>query len=185
MIDKTFEIMLQEKMEKSNHGQMTADEYRYIASFLGNKNFLVFGTGHDTPLWRYANKGGYTLFLENNGKWIKPEDTDVIKVSYSTRRIQYKELLKEYHNGDFSRLQMDLPAEVTSTVWDCIFVDSPVGTTDKKPGRMQSIFTASSFALDHTDVFVHDVDRTVEDVYTREMFSTIIKDLTKLRHVKK
>ena len=96
-----------------------------------------------------------------------------------------KELLKEYHNGDFSRLQMDLPAEVTSTVWDCIFVDSPVGTTDKKPGRMQSIFTASSFALDHTDVFVHDVDRTVEDVYTREMFSTIIKDLTKLRHLKK
>ena len=80
---------------------------------------------------------------------------------------------------------MDLPSIVRDTKWDCIFVDSPVGTTDKKPGRMQSIFTAWLYAQDYTEVFVHDVDRTVEDVYTRTMFTNVITDLTKLRHVKK
>jgi len=80
---------------------------------------------------------------------------------------------------------MDLPDEVTQTKWDCIFVDAPLGTTDKKPGRMQSIFTAWSFSTDTTNFFVHDVDRVVEDVYSKTMFSNIVKDLTKLRHVRK
>lgn len=185
MLDETFEKLLTEKMEKSNHGQMTAEEYRYIASFLDNKNFLVFGTGHDTPLWRHANKNGTTIFLENKAKWIRPEDKDVFKVSYTTRRGQYKELLEEYKERYFTNLEMELPSIVTETKWDCIFVDSPVGTTDKKPGRMQSIYTASKFSQSHTEVFVHDVDRTVEDVYSKEMFSIIVKDLTKLRHCRK
>ena len=184
MIDTTFEKMLEEKIIKSNGGQMTADEYRYIAKFLGNKNFLVFGTGHDTPLWRYANRNGKTVFLENNPKWVDQGDTDVIMVSYSTRRSQYLELLEEYKQGKFNNLKMDLPTEITNTKWDCIFVDAPVGTKDKKPGRMQSIFMASILAKADTDVFVHDCDRQVEDVYSKEMFSVTIKDLTKLRHVK-
>lgn len=183
-MDKIFEKMLAEKMEKSNHGQMTAEEYRYIAQFLGNKNFLVFGTGHDTPMWRYANRNGTTIFLENNAKWIKPEDTDVIKVTYTTKRAWHERLLEEYKNGIFDNLKMDLPKIVTETKWDCIFVDSPVGTTDKKPGRMQSIFTASILSNKDTDVFVHDCDRKVEDIYSKAMFSNVVKDLTKLRHVK-
>jgi len=183
--DTTFEKMLVEKMEKSNHGQMTTDEYRYIAKFLGNKNFLVFGTGHDTPMWRYANRSGKTVFLESNSKWIDPNDADVIQVSYTTKRVHHVKLLEEYHNGIFDNLQMDLPKEVVNTKWDCIFVDAPVGTTDKKPGRMQSIFTASVLSNSETEVFVHDVDRPVEDIYSKTMFSQVIKDLTKLRHVKK
>jgi glucuronoxylan 4-O-methyltransferase len=185
MIDETFEQLLSEKMEKSNHGQMTAEEYRYIAGFLGDKNFLVFGTGHDTPMWRYANRNGKTLFLENNKRWINPSDTDVITVTYTTKRAYHKELLEEWRNEKFDNLKMDLPDEVTQTKWDCIFVDAPLGTTDKKPGRMQSIFTAWSFSTDVTDVFVHDVDRVVEDVYSKTMFSNNIKELTKLRHVRK
>lgn len=184
-MNDTFEKILSEKMYRSNGGQMTADEYRYIANFLGSKNFLVFGTGHDTPLWRYANRGGTTVFLENISKWIRAEDTDVIKVSYTTKRNQYMELLEEYHAGNVERLKMNLPIEITNKTWDCIFVDSPIGTTDKKPGRMQSIYTASILANKNTDVFVHDCDRIVEDIYTKEMFSTIIKELTKLRHVRK
>lgn len=185
MLSETFETLLSEKMEKSNHGQMTAEEYRYIAEFLGDKNFLVFGTGHDTPLWKYANRNGRTLFLENNKRWIDPADTDVIKVTYTTKRAYHKELLEEWHNGIFSNLTMDLPDIVTQTKWDCIFVDAPLGTTDKKPGRMQSIFTAWALSTDTTEVFVHDVDRVVEDVYSKTMFLNVIKDLTKLRHVRK
>ena len=184
MTDSTFEVMLEDKMQKSNHGQMTAEEYRYIGSFLCNKNFLIFGTGHDTPLWRYANNNGLCVFLENKSKWINKEDTDVYKVKYTTSRGQYKQLLREYQNNNYINLQIDLPDIVKNTEWDCIFVDSPVGTSDKQPGRMQSIFSASDLASSNTEVFVHDIDRIVEDVYTREMFSLIIKDLTKLRHVR-
>lgn len=185
MLDNIFEQMLAAKIEKSNGGQMDADEYRYIASFLGNKNFLVFGTGHDTPLWRYSNQEGKTIFLENNPKWVNDSDTDVIMVSYSTRRSQYLELLNEYKENNFTNLQMNLPKEITTTNWDCIFVDAPVGTKDKKPGRMQSIYMASVLASKNTEVFVHDCDRAVEDIYSKEMFSTIVKDLNKLRHVRK
>jgi len=80
---------------------------------------------------------------------------------------------------------MNVPDIVVKTNWDYIFVDSPMGTNDKKPGRMQSIFTARKLSNLNTEVFVHDVDRAVEDLYSKEMFSTIIKNLTKLRHVKK
>lgn len=181
-LDKTFEKLLAKKLELSPH-QMTAEEYRYIGSFLGNVNFLVFGTGHDTPLWRYANKGGLTVFLENNRKWIKKEDTDVYKVTYTTKRAEQEKLLEEYHNGIFDNLKMTLPDVVTNTKWDVIFVDSPVGTNDKKPGRMQSIFTASILANKDTEVFVHDCDRKVEDTYSKAMFSKTVKELSKLRHV--
>jgi len=50
----------------SDRGQLTRVEYQYISNFLGDKNFLVFGTGRDTPYWRLCNKGGTTLFLEND-----------------------------------------------------------------------------------------------------------------------
>ena len=81
---------------------------------------------------------------------------------------------------------MDLPAIIRETKWDCIFIDAPMGMSDKPqvPGRMQSIFEASVLADEDTDVFVHDCDRYVENVYSKTMFSRVIKDLTKLRHVK-
>ena len=176
--------MINMLVEKTQHMQMTAKEYEYICSFLGDKNFLVFGTGYDSNLWRYANSKGKTIFLENIGKWINPQDTDVYKVTYSTKRGQYKELLEDFQKGEYGKLQMELPNIVRTTAWDCIFVDSPVGTTDKKPGRMQSIFAARQLSSRDTNVFVHDIDRDVENEYTRKMFSSIIKELTKLRHVK-
>lgn len=184
MIDKQFETMLSQHMKKAKNTQMTDKEYRYIAEFLNDKNFLVFGTGHDTPMWRYANKNGTTLFLENDVRWIKPEDTDVIEVVYNTKRSQYKQLLEEYNSGIFDNLKMDLPKIVTETKWDYIFVDSPIGKSDESPGRMQSIFTASILSSKDTNVFIHDCDRKVEDIYSKAMFSNVVKDLIKLRHVK-
>ena len=68
-----LEELIKTQMEVSKGNQMTEDEYRYIASFLGNKKFLVFGTGFDSNIWRFANKEGITLFLEHNSEWIKDE----------------------------------------------------------------------------------------------------------------
>ena len=176
--------ILDDLMVTNKGWQMEREEYEYICSFLGGKNFLVFGTGNDTPLWRTANENGFNVFLEDQSQWINKTDTDVFEVKYSTYRSEHKRLLEEYKKEKFKNLKMSLPKIVMETNWDCIFVDAPVGKNDLSPGRMQSIFMAKILSNKNTDIFVHDCDRTVEDTYTKEMFKVFVKQLKKLRHVK-
>ena len=163
-------------MFKVKKGQMVRDEYAYIADRLGNKNFLVFGTGHDTEFWRYCNSNGLTLFLEHDKEWILDNSDDTFLVNYNTDILKFKEYLH-----DTNSLTMDLPNKITNTKWDIIFVDGPPGNKTNSPGRMQSIYTAWSLASKNTDVFVHDCDREVEDLYTKYFFN-IKTELVKLRH---
>jgi len=179
-----FEELIQIQMKKTKGQQMTEEEYRYISSFLGNINFLVFGCGVDSQLWNYCNQAGLTVFLEDNPKWINPEDKNVFEVKYTTKRPEYKDLLKQYQEGNYINLTMKLPEIVKSTKWDAIFIDAPNGHKDTKPGRMQSIFTASKLANSNTEIFLHDCDRDIEDIYSKEMFSLCLKQLTKLRHLR-
>ncbi|KAJ6885197.1 hypothetical protein NC652_032021 [Populus alba x Populus x berolinensis] len=55
--------------------------------------------------------------------------------------------------------------------WDLIMVDAPTGYHDEAPGRMTAIYTAGLMARNRengeTDVFVHDVDRVVEDKFSK------------------
>lgn len=183
-MDEEFEQLIKNQIKKTKGKQMTEEEYRYIASFLGDKNFLVFGLGYDSKLWRYANRNGFTIFLEHDPKWITSE-SDVFQISYTTKLTQADELLSEYRQGNFKNLSISLPNIVLKTEWDYIFVDSPQGYKDHYPGRMQSIYAASILANTDTHIFVHDCDRRVEDMYTREMFSQTVNQLTKMRHLKK
>ncbi|RDX77881.1 Glucuronoxylan 4-O-methyltransferase 3, partial [Mucuna pruriens] len=73
----------------------------------------------------------------------------------------------------FSKCQLShkgFPTEVYDIDWDVIMVDAPTGYFDGAPGRMTAIYTAGLIARnkDHgdTDVFVHDVDRLVEDNFS-------------------
>jgi uncharacterized protein (TIGR01627 family) len=179
------EKYIKDLMSKVKDVQMTEEEYRYIVSKVSNKKLLVFGTGYDSDLWRYAVKDGMVKFLEHDDKWIPKNSNDIIKVNYSTDISQAKGLLDEYTSGNYDNLMMNLPEEILKTTWNCILVDSPPGWKVGTPGRMQSIYMASILAGKTTNVFVHDCDREVEDVFTNAMFSKTIKSLTKLRHVKK
>ena len=181
--DEKLEHLLDKVIEDTEQKQMTKDEYRYISSFLGNKNVLVFGTGYDSDLWRYANQNGKTIFLEHNSSWITNfQDTYHIIYTSNLRRDKHI-LLEQYKQGDYSGLEIDMPDEVKNTAWDLILVDSPEGGKKKHyHGRMQSIFTAKKLARKNTDIFVHDCDRKVEDLYTKEFFGEPKKQLTKLRH---
>ena len=170
-------------MEKVGSSQMTQEEYLYVASFMGSKNILVFGTGHDSALWREANAGGLTLFLENDPKWITTDD--VILVNYTTLLTEGDKLLAEYAAGEYEGLRLDLPRQVTAQQWDVIFVDSPTGYASHTPGRMQSIYAASLLAGKDTDVFIHDCDRRVENLYSKAMFSRHLKQLSTLRHCRR
>lgn len=176
--------IISDLMQKVGSSQMTEDEYRYVAALMGGgKDVLVFGTGHDSRLWRAANEGGRIVFLENDPEWIT--SSDVVQVSYKTRLGDADTLLAEYAAGIFDGLQMTLPDEVVGGKWDVIFVDSPTGYAPSTPGRMQSIYAASILAGQDTDVLIHDCDRRVEDLYSRAMFSRKINQLVKLRHCRK
>lgn len=184
--DKKLEHLLDKVIEDTKQKQMTKDEYRYISSFLGNKNVLVFGTGYDSNLWRYANQNGKTIFLEHNLKWITNfEDTYHITYTSNLKKDKHR-LLEQYKKGEISEFEIDIPDEVINTKWDIIIVDSPEGGKKKYyHGRMQSIYAAKKLADSKTEIFIHDCDRYVEDTYSSEMFTIFIKQLTKLRHYRK
>lgn len=87
-------------------------------------------------------------------------------------------LLSFYLNPSNNRYSMcqlalkSLPSEVYETKWDLIMVDAPTGYHEEAPGRMSAIYTAGMMARNReeggeTDVFVHDVNREVEDKFSR------------------
>ena len=127
---------------------------------------LVFGLGNDTPLWMEANRHGETVFLEDNDKWFEHvtklyPQIKAYRVHYPTQRSQWHDLLNRTKD-----LMMQLPAEVANRKWDVILVDAPAGYSDKNPGRMQSIYTASRLIGKGGHIFVDDCNRKVEQVYT-------------------
>jgi glucuronoxylan 4-O-methyltransferase len=171
-------------MSKVKNGQMKQFEYEYVAERLNDKKFLVFGTGYDTEFWRVCNSNGLTVFLEHDPKWVLNKNNDTYLIEYTTVLSQYNNLLNEYRNKNFKNLQIKLPEFLYEIKWDAIFVDGPPGNKNNSIGRMQSIYMAFELSNNDTDIFIHDCDRTVEDLYSREFFK-IVKQLDKLRHCKK
>ena len=54
----------------------------------------------------------------------------------------------------------------TSTHWDVIFVDAPLGCCNSGPGRYQSIYTSKLLAGRDTHIFVDDYERKVEKTFS-------------------
>lgn len=82
-----------------------------------------------------------------------------------------------------------LPSEVYETNWDLIMVDAPTGYYEEAPGRMTAIYTAGMMARNKeegevTDVFVHDVNREVEDKFSKAFLCDgyLKKQVGRLRH---
>ncbi|KAL6961931.1 Glucuronoxylan 4-O-methyltransferase 3 [Sarracenia purpurea var. burkii] len=150
-------------------------------------NFLVFGLGRDSLMWTALNHGGRTVFLEEDETWIgeisrQLPSLESYHVVYDTKvseadqllEIGMKEECKVVTDPRFSKCQLalkGLPKEVYEMEWDLIMVDAPTGYHDGAPGRMSAIYTAGLLARNReqgdTDVFVHDVDREVEDKFSK------------------
>ncbi|KAF3610809.1 hypothetical protein DY000_02044842 [Brassica cretica] len=150
-------------------------------------NFLVFGLGHDSLMWSSLNYGGRTVFLEEDEVWIKQIKRrfpmlETYHVSYNSKVNQAENLIEVGKGpectaiGDprYSMCQLalkGLPDDIYETSWDLIMVDAPTGYYDEAPGRMTAIYTAGMMARNRertgeTDVFVHDVNREVEDKFS-------------------
>ncbi len=127
----------------------------------GACRMLVFGAGNDSRIWTKLNKGGETVFLEDNEQRIsaikgKNPKCRIEKVCYWTKVGHWRQ---EIQSPD---LLLDLPSDVAQGQWDIIYVDAPTGFNDDCPGRLQSIYTAAKLAGPNTKIFIHDCDRQVE-----------------------
>nr|GMD06994.1 glucuronoxylan 4-O-methyltransferase 1 [Ipomoea batatas] len=172
--------------------QQTTKEISVTSRILEQKspaNFLVFGLGHDSLMWHTLNYGGRTVFLEEDQAWIhqitkKFPMLESYHVTYHTKLSQASDLLETGKGPEctattddprYSMCQLalkSLPSLVYEVPWDLIMVDAPTGYHDEAPGRMAAIYTAGMMARTRgdggeTDVFVHDVNRVVEDKFSK------------------
>ncbi|KAE8693494.1 Glucuronoxylan 4-O-methyltransferase 2 [Hibiscus syriacus] len=171
--------------------QQTLKEISVSARVLDKRspcNFLVFGLGHDSLMWTSLNHGGRTVFLEEDKAWIeqikgKLPSLESYHVEYVTKVQQADDLMetgmkeeecKVVGDPRFSKCELALkgfPNEIYDVEWNVIMVDAPTGFHDEAPGRMNAIYTAGLMARNReegdTDVFVHDVDRVVEDKFSK------------------
>lgn len=188
--------------------QQTLNEISVSLRVLEKKspcNFLVFGLGHDSLMWTALNHGGRTVFLEEDKSWIEQIQSQLPNleshhVVYDTRITQADELMEVGRSNEeckrvtdprFSKCQLSLkglPEEVLEIDWDVIMVDAPTGWHEGAPGRMSAIYTAGLIARNKqhgdTDVFVHDVDRQVEDQFSKAFLCEgyLVEQQGRIRH---
>ncbi|KAF5448102.1 hypothetical protein F2P56_028667 [Juglans regia] len=187
--------------------QQTLKEISVTARVLEKKspcNFLVFGLGHDSLMWTALNYGGRTIFIEEDEAWIQQirrrfPTLESYHVTYDSKVNQANHLMEVGQGpectalGDprYSMCQLalkGLPSEVYETKWDLIMVDAPTGYYEEAPGRMTAIYTAGMMARNRedgeTEVFVHDVNREVEDKFSKAFlcYGYLKKQVGRLRH---
>lgn len=167
--------------------------------------FLLFGLGLDSPMWAALNHGGRTVFLEEDESWISSvrrrfPSLEAYHVRYDTRVRDADALMEIGRRSDCSGAGLisgsacglalkGLPEVFYSEEWDLIMVDAPTGWIPDAPGRMGAIYTAGMAArgrkaAGETDVFVHDVDRKVEDEFSRAFLCEgyLKEQVGRLRH---
>ena len=158
-----------QKFKDEGKGLMSLNQYLYSAitvKILAPCNFLIFGLGEDSPLWEDFNKGGRTVFLEDDKEWIKQfEDRglEIYDVTYSTKIEDHEKI-----GFDPEKLKMDLPDTISETKWDLVLVRPYKG-----PGRMQSIYTAYNLLEDGGICIVDDMKREVETKYALHYFGAV------------
>lgn len=160
-----FHIALMRRMNKI---LLSTEQLKIISETLRRKTpckVLIFGLGNDSLFWSGLNRGGVTVFIEDNKDWFEKitrlsNAINAFLVHYDTQKKDWKMFLENTY-----LLNMTLPDDIEKEKWDVIFIDGPSGWKDHQPGRMKSIVLASRLIGKPGDIFVHDCDREVEDAF--------------------
>jgi uncharacterized protein (TIGR01627 family) len=148
--------------------QLQPAELRPIVKAIMSRSgcsLLVFGCGNDSTFWEKINREGTTAFLEDDPQWLalahaKLKAAQAYPVHYDTKLSDWLLLIDTPE-----KLMLELPPKIMSRRWDVILVDGPAGFKDDQPGRMKSIYAASTLVAPGGCVFVHDCDRPAERQY--------------------
>ncbi|XP_047328766.1 glucuronoxylan 4-O-methyltransferase 3-like [Impatiens glandulifera] len=188
--------------------QQTYQEISVTLRILQRKspcNFLIFGLGYDSLMWASLNHGGRTVFLEEDLSWInqiqkKFPTLESKHVKYNTKLTEADRLFEVGSEHELCKVVGDprtskcelvmkgMPDEIYDVEWDLIMVDAPTGWHDATPGRMSAIYTAGLMGRNReegeTDVFVHDVNRPVEDRFSTGFLcqSYLTEQVGRIRH---
>jgi hypothetical protein len=124
---------------------------------------LVFGVGHDTPVWQRLNLGGTTLFVESSIAFIadavrRTPGADVLQFDFGPHSTVFGSMGLTLAEID----AVPLPGRLAERKWDVILVDGPAGYHMTDPGRAIPIRWASRLMTRRTHVFVDDYNRPVE-----------------------
>ena len=160
-------------------GLMTSSQYEHIYKIIKHRapcNLLVFGLGEDSYLWKQANKGGITFFVEDSKDWI--DEFPLLKDSI----IQYtynSSVLMDIDKLDEETLVMHNLPEID---WNIVIIDAPVGhpyPCSKEcpnckdgipaPGRIIAIITTSKI-INKSIVIVDDMNRHIEKTLANRKF---------------
>ncbi|XP_019244606.1 PREDICTED: probable methyltransferase At1g27930 [Nicotiana attenuata] len=186
---------------EQHHNLLTEKEIKFLYNLVSRKspcNILVFGleTQYSAQI-STINKGGVTVFLEDNPEKIKTinatdhsNTTRIYKIEYQTVARDAYELLKHARRNQkncypqdlqmysskrckFMSLVTNIPKEVYELKWDLVIVDGPDGDKPESQGRMVAIYIASVLARrskknNGTHVLVHDIDRMIEKWFSWE-----------------
>ncbi|KAG1363945.1 protein IRX15-LIKE [Cocos nucifera] len=199
--DPLFDALLFYATSSSTPGRMADTDLRAAAAVLRRRapcNLLVFGLGHESPLWLALNHGGLTVFLDHSDlRASRFEDQrpglpglEVYATPFPTRVSDLRPVLdavrpeeasprgrcrpvQDLLFSDCPLALSDLPNHLYRLAWDVVFVDGPPGYHPEAPGRAAAIFTAAVLARSvggegTTEVLVHDHDREVERVCSEE-----------------
>uniref|UniRef100_A0A7N0VDR8 Polysaccharide biosynthesis domain-containing protein n=1 Tax=Kalanchoe fedtschenkoi TaxID=63787 RepID=A0A7N0VDR8_KALFE len=175
-----------------HHTALTEKEFGFLSSLINSRvpcNLLVFGLEPQYTSLTVMNRGGYTIFLDDNPEklstvGINSATAKIYRVKYYTAAADAFTLLKYARENKVCQPQQgflrnsscqlaltNLPEEVYGTMWDFILVDGPSGHKPDAPGRMAAIYTAGMLARatkNTTQVIVHDVDRMIEKWFSWE-----------------
>ena len=141
-------------------GLMSGQQYGYVAKRLLAEEqctLLVFGLGHDAPLW-FRSSRGRVAFVE--------DDPAFLTLAPATARVY----LQKYPSRVGKWVAIPPPPRMIDRPWDFVFVDGPRGFHPQCPGRQIPIAWAKRLAT--KQVFVHDYERPWE----RELCDHLLGD---------
>ena len=134
-----------------------------LCELSGNMKMLVFGLGHDSPLWFHATKGNI-CFVEHDRTYIElnrmvvPMAT-IIHHTYEGITVSNGRCLKDSEIESFVP-----PAELLKEApFDLILIDGPPGWKPHHPGRLLPIHWSSRHLAQSGSIFyIDDCTRDLE-----------------------